>query len=237
MKVCQTYEGMSNLWRYLKLMKVCQTYEGMLTLWRYANLMKACQPYEGLPTLWRHVKLMKVCHTYEGRKNASSTILLIKSDFILNKYLYRLHFSCYEKCRKKRLFLMSELSYPNFFACLSSLFWAKGLKSLEKVFWHYVCWRCILCFTGKNHPFSSWWLSFWDSVQSIEQEATVAFVVTEVDSIHSQQTCTKNYNQTVATFSQTYWPVTAAAIHIILLASNKQVGSVQDTLDVWGILL
>ena len=59
-----------------------------------------------------------------------------------------------------------------------------------------------------------------------------SFVVTEVDSIHSQQTCTKNYNQTVATFSQTYWPVTAAAIHIILLASNKQVGSVQDTLDV-----
>ena len=61
-----------------------------------------------------------------------------------------------------------------------------------------------------------------------------SFVVTEVDSIHSQQTCTKNYNQTVATFSQTYWPVTAAAaaIHIILLASNKQVGSVQGILDV-----
>ena len=62
-----------------------------------------------------------------------------------------------------------------------------------------------------------------------------SFVVTEVDSIHSQQTCTKNYNQTVATFSQTYWPVTAApaaaAIHIILLASNKQVGSVQDIFD------
>ena len=66
-----------------------------------------------------------------------------------------------------------------------------------------------------------------------------SFVVTEVDSIHSQQTCTKNYNQTVATFSQTYWPVTAAAaaIHIILLASNKQVGSVQGILDVWGMYI
>ena len=47
----------------------------------------------------------------------------------------------------------------------------------------------------------------------------------------------------MATFSQTYWPVTAAAaaaaaaIHIILLASNKQVGSVQDILDVSGVLL
>ena len=63
-----------------------------------------------------------------------------------------------------------------------------------------------------------------------------SFVVTEVDSIHSQQTCTKNYNQTVATFSQTYWPVTAAAaIHIILLASNKQVGLAQGSMDLLGI--
>ena len=43
----------------------------------------------------------------------------------------------------------------------------------------------------------------------------------------------------MATFSQTYWPVTAAAaaaaIHIILLASNKQVGSAQGSMDLLGI--
>ena len=62
------------------------------------------------------------------------------------------------------------------------------------------------------------------AVDSSACKATVAFVVTEVDSIHSQQTCTKNYNQTEATFSQTHnWPVAVveAAIHIILLARTK----------------
>ena len=45
--------------------------------------------------------------------------------------------------------------------------WRIWLRTL-KVFWHlqfiYSNWKvrlcCILCFTGKNHPFSSWWLSF-----------------------------------------------------------------------------
>ena len=88
-------------------------------------------------------------------------ILLIKTNFIWNRYLSRLHFSCLKNVGKEVMLFLSESSYP--FACLSSLFLVKGLKSLEKVFWHYVCWRCILCFTGKNHPFSSWWLSFWET--------------------------------------------------------------------------
>ena len=69
MKVCQTYEGMSNFWRYVKLMKVYYNYEGMLNLWRYVKLMKVCQTYEGMSNLIRYVKFMKVSQTYEGVSN------------------------------------------------------------------------------------------------------------------------------------------------------------------------
>ena len=37
LKVCHTYEGMSYLWRYVKLMKVCHTYESMSYLWKLNN--------------------------------------------------------------------------------------------------------------------------------------------------------------------------------------------------------
>ena len=91
------------------------------------------------------------------------------------------------------MLFLSESSYP--FACLSSLFLGKGLKSLEKCFDTMSVGVASCVSPGKIiHFLHGDYLFERLAVDSSACKATVAFVVTEVDSIHSQPTCTKNYN-------------------------------------------
>ena len=41
----------------------CHSYEGMANLWRYVKLMKVFYAYEGMSNFIRYVKFVKVCHT------------------------------------------------------------------------------------------------------------------------------------------------------------------------------
>ena len=58
MKECHTYEGMSNhVGVYVKVVRVCQSYEGLSKLrWffkvvKFVNLIVICQTYEGVSQL------------------------------------------------------------------------------------------------------------------------------------------------------------------------------------------
>ena len=58
---CHSYEGMSNLWRYVILKKVCQTCKSMSYLTRYVKLVMVYYTLkEDMSNLWRYVILMEV---------------------------------------------------------------------------------------------------------------------------------------------------------------------------------
>ena len=83
-KVCQIYDGMSSLWRFVKLIRVWQTYEGLSHLWWYVTLLKVCHISDGMSNFSSHVTLMKVCQTFEGMSNLWRYIKLMKDITLVN---------------------------------------------------------------------------------------------------------------------------------------------------------
>ena len=48
---CQSYEGISNLYRNVKVMRYCQSYKEMSKLQRNVKVIKECQSYKDMSKL------------------------------------------------------------------------------------------------------------------------------------------------------------------------------------------